>query len=100
MAINGKTRFTVEEWKALANAEEPIFHEQEGIFAYTDVNFVGDDHPLLAAMWEHAAEYVEQDFVASGEFVPSAEVARRVALANALLAFGPEFIAEHVEDAA
>jgi hypothetical protein len=79
-------------WEALEAAERPLYGM--GTNSYTDVTpreESGGTH--IAAMWAHAEECVLQiSETDPGDDELRVETARRVAYANAILVFGPEFV--------
>lgn len=92
--MNQNHKLGISQWDALEKAEKPLYEKHEGVHAFTDVN-VNEGHELLHFMWEHAeiqvqAQYPEWPFSAITEEEIEAEVAKRVANALAVLAFGIE----------
>lgn len=85
-------------WDALRSAEERIYRTNMGANAYTDVNEnIGD--PILSGVWdlaqigaESAAPTRVTDQYGVDEGWLYRETARRVAMAYALINFGPEIL--------
>jgi hypothetical protein len=80
------------EWQALEKAERHFYMgaDSSGFHAWTDV-VPNEGNELLNCLWEQATFGVEGHEDLVGQF-KTAEVARRVAAALAVLAFGKEML--------
>ena len=82
---------TYTEWKALEDAERPIYASEQGIHAVTEVSY-REDSADIAGMWDQAYSVVESligfDDDLADEAAAVAEVARRIAVAQYYLIIG------------
>ena len=82
---------TLWQWTHLEQAEKPLYSGQYGANSYTDV-MPREMSSDLVPMWENAWINVDASYDDKSETWKNHETARRVARAQAILAFGAEFI--------
>ncbi len=81
------TILTQAQWNLLEQAEAPLYANSHGFHSFTSVRD-REDSGALAAMWADAESSVEM--ITDDPDEVQSECATRVALAQALLIFGPE----------
>lgn len=86
---------TLEMWEAVEKAEQRLYRDDMGCHGYTDVMHYDHNDTYLGEIWANCQLSVENTDPNYSTYSAHAEkvvVAKRVAAALAVIAFGPEFL--------